>query len=51
MERKLKRKIILMLLVYFRVGGLDLGFIYEGFEIIWANDFDKYAVQTYKRKY
>ena len=48
MERKLKRKIILMLLVYFRVGGLDLGFIYEGFEIIWANDFDKYAVQTYK---
>ena len=30
------------------MGGLDLGFIYEGFEIIWANDFDKYAVQTYK---
>lgn len=30
------------------IGGLDLGFIYEGFEIIWANDFDKYSVKTYK---
>lgn len=30
------------------IGGLDLGFEYAGFDIIWANDFDKYAVQTYK---
>lgn len=30
------------------IGGLDLGFIYQGFEIIWANDFDKYSVKTYK---
>ncbi len=29
-------------------GGLDLGFIQAGFNIIWANDFDKYAVQSYK---
>lgn len=29
-------------------GGLDLGFIQAGFDIIWANDSDKYAVQTYK---
>ena len=28
-------------------GGLDLGFIKAGYEIVWANDFDKYAVQTY----
>lgn len=28
-------------------GGLDLGFHQAGFDIIWANDFDKYAVQTY----
>jgi DNA (cytosine-5)-methyltransferase 1 len=30
------------------IGGLDLGFQYAGFNVIWANDFDKYAVQTYK---
>ena len=29
-------------------GGLDLGFIKAGFEIIWANDIDKYAVQSYQ---
>lgn len=29
-------------------GGLDLGFIQEGFEIIWANDFFDDAVKTYK---
>ena len=22
-------------------GGLDLGFIKAGFEVVWANDFDK----------
>ncbi|MBS3175523.1 DNA cytosine methyltransferase [Candidatus Woesearchaeota archaeon] len=30
-------------------GGLDLGFKNAGFEIIWANDFDKDSVETYKR--
>ena len=29
-------------------GGMDLGFQQAGFEIIWANDFDKDAVSTYK---
>ena len=29
-------------------GGLDLGFINSGFEVIWANDFFKEAVDTYK---
>lgn len=29
-------------------GGLDLGFINSGFEIIWANDFLEEAVNTYK---
>ncbi len=29
-------------------GGLDLGFIQAGFDIIWANDFSKEAVETYK---
>jgi DNA (cytosine-5)-methyltransferase 1 len=29
-------------------GGLDLGFIKAGFNVIWANDIDKYAVQSYE---
>lgn len=29
------------------IGGLDLGFIYSGYNLIWANDFDKNAVKTY----
>jgi DNA (cytosine-5)-methyltransferase 1 len=28
-------------------GGMDLGFKSAGFEIVWANDSDKYACQTY----
>ena len=30
------------------IGGMDLGFINNGFNIIWANDFDKDAVKTYQ---
>lgn len=30
-------------------GGLDLGFLLAGFEIAWANDFDKDAVETYSK--
>lgn len=30
-------------------GGLDLGFKKAGFQIVWANDFDKDAVETYKK--
>lgn len=33
------------------IGGLDQGFEKNGFEIVWANDFDKYAVKTYKENY
>src|SRR5690625_484682 len=29
-------------------GGLDLGFLNAGYNIIWANDFDKFAVQSYR---
>ena len=32
-------------------GGLDLGFINSGYEVVWANDFFKDAVDTYKKKY
>ncbi len=30
-------------------GGLDLGFINAGFEVVWANDFFPEAVETYKK--
>lgn len=32
-------------------GGLDLGFTLAGHEIVWANDFDEYAVQTYEKNF
>lgn len=33
------------------IGGLDSGFEQAGFDVIWANDFDKYAVQTYRANF
>ncbi len=33
------------------IGGLDQGFEQAGFDVIWANDFDKYAVETYKANF
>ena len=32
-------------------GGLDLGFHQQGFNIVWANDFDKFAVKTYNENF
>jgi DNA (cytosine-5)-methyltransferase 1 len=29
------------------IGGLDQGFIDAGYDVIWANDFDRYAAETY----
>jgi DNA (cytosine-5)-methyltransferase 1 len=34
--------------LYSGAGGLDLGFIAAGFEILWANDVDRFAVETYR---
>jgi len=34
--------------LYSGAGGLDLGFITAGFEVLWANDVDAFAVQTYR---
>ncbi len=33
------------------IGGLDQGFIDAGYNVIWANDFDSYAAQTYNANY
>lgn len=30
-------------------GGLDIGFIKNGFDIVWANDFDRNACDTYRK--
>jgi len=30
------------------VGGIDLGFERAGFKTVWANERDKYAVETYQ---
>lgn len=35
--------------LYSGAGGLDVGFKKAGFEIVWANDFDKCACETYKQ--
>src|SRR5258708_7023647 len=32
-------------------GGLDLGFTQEGFDILWANDYNHWACETYKRNF
>lgn len=32
-------------------GGLDLGFTQAGYDIVWSNDFDKYAVQAYNANF
>ena len=32
-------------------GGLDYGFHKAGYEIVWSNDFDKYAVETYNKNF
>ena len=31
------------------IGGIDLAFQLAGFDIVWANEIDKYASDTYER--
>ncbi len=37
-----------MISLYSGAGGMDLGFIQAGFDVLWANDVDSLAVQTYR---
>ncbi|WP_163100202.1 DNA cytosine methyltransferase [Peribacillus alkalitolerans] len=30
-------------------GGMDLGFVQAGFDVVWANDFEQNAVNTYRK--
>ena len=33
------------------IGGIDLGFQQAGFEIVWANEFDRDAAKTYRHNF
>jgi len=44
-----KKKAVTVVSLFSGAGGMDLGFINAGFEIVWANDFFKEAVETYKK--
>lgn len=49
MERILYRRRHLRTVSLFSgAGGLDLGFLNAGFDIVWANDIDRHAVETYR---
>ncbi len=48
MNKKIRKKPTVVSL-FSGCGGLDLGFINSGFEVIWANDFFSEAVETYKK--
>ena len=52
-EKKLERKTsksngLTVSSLFSGIGGLDLGFVYSGYDVQWANDLDKNAVQIYK---
>ncbi len=44
-----KNKKLKVVSLFSGCGGLDLGFINAGFDVIWANDFFPEAVETYKK--
>lgn len=47
----MKNKKITAVSLFSGCGGLDLGFTKEGFDIIWANDYNHWACETYKRNF
>lgn len=44
-KKKIKPTVVSM---FSGCGGMDLGFIQAGYEVVWANDFDEDACSTYK---
>lgn len=48
MEERDKTSAYRVVSLFAGIGGMDLGFINNGFNVVWANDLDKYACETYK---
>lgn len=44
----MKKKSYKVISLFSGAGGMDIGFINSGFEIVWANDFFKEAVESYR---
>lgn len=49
MNKSKNKKKFRVISLFSGAGGMDLGFINAGFEIVWANDFFKEAVESYKK--
>lgn len=49
MNKNKSKKKFRVISLFSGAGGMDLGFINAGFEIVWANDFFKEAVESYKK--
>ena len=47
-SNKIKPKVLSL---FSGCGGMDLGFIQEGYDIVWANDFEHWACETYKKNF
>lgn len=48
---KKKGKGLKTLSLFSGCGGLDMGFVQTGYNVVWANDFDKYACETYSANF
>lgn len=46
-----KRKPLTILSLFSGCGGMDLGFVQEGFKIVWANDNNKWACLSYRKNF
>ncbi len=49
MSKDKKKKKYRVISLFSGAGGMDLGFINAGFDIVWANDFFKEAVESYRK--
>lgn len=47
-SRQTERSHLKVVSLFSGAGGLDLGFVQSGFEIVWANDIDRLSVDTYR---
>lgn len=51
LERSLPHRKLTVCSLFSGIGGIDLGFIQAGFQVVWANEFDKDAARTYKHNF